>query len=112
MEQQSDVLEVYDFISSEILQLNFKRAIVRKAVKKFDITIEEATTCYTSVKSQIGKEALRRAYIYLLLGGISLFVGISGTLGTSRFIFWGALLVGSGMTITSLGLFKVYFTRN
>lgn len=109
-ELKKEIIE--DYFASEILQLNFKRLIINKAVRKFNINKNEAKTYYTSIKSVVRKEALNKAFIYLLLGSVSLFVGIMGTFGNSEYIFWGALLTGAGMNLASFGLFSVYLTSN
>ena len=107
-EQKQEKIEA--FFKSELLQLNFEKLIIRKATKRFGITKDEAKDLIGGVKSKIRKDALNRAVIYLLLGGIALFVGIKGTLGDSGFILIGAILVGTGMLLSSLGLFRLYLT--
>lgn len=107
---QIDTDEIESFLASELLQLNFKTLIIRKACKKFSLTKEESTDYYRQVKSKIRKAALNRALVYLLLGSIFLFVGISGTFGETGFIVYSKLLLGIGMTVSSLGFFKIYLT--
>lgn len=103
---------IENYIRAELLQLNFKRLIIKKACKNFEISEEDALHLYNSVKPTLKKDAINRALIYLILGSISLFIGITGTFGNTGFIFWGALLVGTGSLITSLGLFKLALLKN
>lgn len=103
---------ILNFFESELLQLNFKGLMIKKACKLFDLSKGDSTNYYNQVKSKIRNKALNRALIYLLLGSISLLVGITGTFGDIGFVFYGSLLGGLGMTISSIEYFKIYLTSS
>jgi hypothetical protein len=95
------------FLGKEMLLLNFKGNILRKASRNFDITKNEAEEQYRIVRTKIKKQASRRAWTYLLIGSIFLGVGLVGTFSKTGFIFIGALLAGTACTITAIGLFRL-----
>jgi hypothetical protein len=46
-----------------------------------------------------------------MLGSLFFGVGLFGTLSKTGFIFYGAILFGIGALITSIGLFRISFTK-
>lgn len=98
--------KVKNYISSEILNLNLKRGIIKNASKKFNISKDDATMLFNEIRHEIKNTAIKRAFTYLLLGSISFSVGLYGTISKTGYIFYGAILIGTGMLITSLGLFR------
>lgn len=109
IEKQND-LET--FMTNEILRLNFKRIIINKACQKFDISKEDATNYFVEVRFKMKKAASNRAWTYLLLGSIFFGVGLFGTLSKTGFIFYGAILGGTGMLVTSAGLFRISLIKS
>ena len=103
--EENNSVKIEEFIAKEMLLLNLKFLTIKKASRTFNISIEEAKNHYSNVRPKVRKEALSKAFIYLLLGSVSLFVGIAGTFGNTGYIFWGSLLFGSGFLLTAIGLF-------
>ncbi|WP_341904114.1 hypothetical protein [Fluviicola taffensis] len=100
------------FLGKEMLLLNLKRNIVKKAQRNFNISREEVETAYLIVRSQIKKQAAKRAWTYLLIGSIFLGVGLFGSLTKTGFIFIGAILAGAGCVITAIGLFRLALRKS
>jgi len=109
--EEEGIIELEEFLAREMLQLSFKKSTINKASKKFNITKEEVDVYYKSTRYKIRSQAAKRAWTYLLLGSVSMFIGITGTFGNTGYIFWGALLLGTGSIITSIGLFKLSLYR-
>lgn len=102
-----DSREVISFIAKHIMELNFRKIILKKAVKKFDLTEKEALLYYQEARKVVKKQALNKGIVYLLLGVVSLIVGGSSLSSNSTYILWGTLFIGIGMTITALGMFRL-----
>ncbi|TWO32286.1 hypothetical protein E1J38_010730 [Seonamhaeicola sediminis] len=107
-EDKINLLEKY--LAYQMLQLSLKFYTINKASKNFDIPKDTVKSYYFKVRKNIKVRALKRALIYLIIGSITLFIGVKGTFGeSSKIILYGALLVGLGSIATSLGLFVLAF---
>lgn len=104
--------EVEQYFANEIMTLNFKGLVVKSACKKFNLSKEEAVEKYHEVRKSMKKSLYLRAWTYLLLGSIFLGVGLFGTLSKTGFIFYGAIIAGSGMLFTSLGYFRISIIKS
>jgi hypothetical protein len=94
-----------DFLANHMLQLSLSFYTINKASKKFDLPKELVRIHYCKVRTTIRIIALRRAFIYFIIGGIALFIGLKGSFRESSNVFlYGALLVGTGGVLTSIGL--------
>jgi hypothetical protein len=105
--ESTQLNELEQFLGKEMLLLNLKGNILKKASRNFDITKEDAEVQYLIVRTKIKKQASRRAWTYLLIGSIFLGVGLIGTFSKTGFIFIGALLAGAACTLTAIGLFRL-----
>lgn len=100
------------YFSHEISNLNFKRIVIKTAVKKFGLTKDEAISTYNEVRGKLKKKLTLRAWTYLMLGCLFVGVGLFGTLSKTGFVFYGALLAGFGMLITSFGYFRLTLLKS
>src|SRR6056300_1330588 len=108
--EEDEIKLLEEYLAHQMLQLSVRFYIINKASKQFKLPKDLVRSHYFKVRTQIGKKALKRALIYLIIGSMALFIGIRGTFGvSSKVLLWGALLVGSGSVITSLGLFILSF---
>ncbi|MDF3026052.1 MAG: hypothetical protein K0S23_359 [Fluviicola sp.] len=105
--ESTELDELELFLGKEMLLLNLKGNILRKASRNFNITTDEAEARYLIVRTKIKKQAGRRAWTYLLIGSVFLGVGLIGTFSKTGFIFIGALLAGTACTLTAFGLFRL-----
>ena len=97
-----------DFLAHNMLQLSLKFHTINKASTKFELPKELVRTNYYKVRVDIRKRAFFRALIYFLIGGMALFIGVKGSFGESSKVFlYGAILVGTGGILTSIGLFML-----
>jgi hypothetical protein len=103
--------KVEEFLQNEMLQLKFKSVTINKASLLFNLPKIEVEQLYKSAKLKIKKTARNRALVYLMLGSLFFGVGLFGTLSKTGFIFYGAILFGIGALITSIGLFRISFTK-
>lgn len=100
------------FFTKEITNLNFRRFSINKAVKRFEITQDQANLIYRETKRTIRKSIVGRGFLFLFLGIIPLSLGLYGTFDNNGVIFYGAILIGSGLVLSSLGYFLIALNKN
>ena len=103
-ENKINLLE--EFLAYQMQQLSLRFYTIKTASNRFDLPKDTVRLHYYKVRTKIRKRALFKAIIYFVIGSIILFIGVKGTFRESSNVFlWGALLIGIGSIITSLGLF-------
>lgn len=110
--ETTDLELLEQFLSKEMMLLHLKRTSIKKAVRIFQVTQEEAEAHYLIARGKIKKQAAKRAWTYLLIGFVFLGVGLVGTLTKTGFVFIGALLAGTACTLTAIGLFRLSLLRS
>lgn len=104
--------EIEIYFANEITRLNFKSIVIKSACKKFQLTKEEAEILYCEVRKSLKKSLGKRAWTYLLIGGVFFGVGLFGTLSKTGFVFYGAIAVGAGLLLTAIGYFRVSMLKD
>jgi hypothetical protein len=104
--------EVVTYFVNEIIRLNLKGIVVKNASKKFNISKDEANAIYIEVRNELKGKLGKRAWTYLLLGSIFFGVGLFGTLAKTGIIFYGAIGVGFGLILSSIGYFRISLLKS
>lgn len=105
MTDEKKLVHIEELLKNEMLQLNFKKLTVNKVSKRYNLPKKDVNEHYILVRSRIIKKSINRGLLYLFLGSVSLFIGIAGTFGDSKYIFFGALLAGTAGVLSAIGLF-------
>ncbi|WP_243471401.1 hypothetical protein [Winogradskyella sp. MH6] len=102
---EEEILALRHLLKSEMLQLSVKSFTIKKAIKRFGISKDEANGYYLSVRSEIKKDAINKGLLYLFLGSVLLFIGLASIFGDSRLIYLSSLLLGAAGILSAFGYF-------
>ncbi|MGV6830095.1 MAG: hypothetical protein ACWA5P_00855 [bacterium] len=102
---EDQLKDLEKLIRSELLMLNIKYFVIKKAVKRFDIPRNVINSSFYKVRSELKIAALGRGVLYLFLSSIFLYGGLKTIASDSEYIFIGGLLFGSGGILTAIGYF-------
>jgi hypothetical protein len=105
--EENQTMELEEFYKKAVLNLSLKNGTIKKASKQFEISYEEAANKYYEVRNSMKKSLSNRAWIFLMFGIIAMVIGVSATLASSRYFFYGALLTGTSFLIAAFGYFRV-----